>query len=125
MRRLLLGTAFLAALLLSPTASAWTWPADGAVLRPFSLGDDPYAAGQHRGIDVAGEAGASVRAAAGGTVTFVGTVAANGRSLTILTVDGYSVTLTHLGSIAPRRGEVVAEGDAVGAIGPSGDAEHS
>ena len=37
----------------APPALAWTWPADGPVLRPFVLGDDPYAAGQHRGIDVA------------------------------------------------------------------------
>ena len=24
-------------------ALAWTWPADGPVLRPFNLGGDPYA----------------------------------------------------------------------------------
>ena len=36
-------------LVAAPAALAWTWPADGLVLRPFSLGPDPYAAGQHRG----------------------------------------------------------------------------
>ena len=35
------------------SALAWAWPADGVVLREFSLGNDEYAAGQHRGIDVA------------------------------------------------------------------------
>ena len=40
----------------APPALAWTWPADGPVLRAFSFGGDPYAAGQHRGIDVAAEA---------------------------------------------------------------------
>ena len=40
-----------------PPALAWTWPVDGPVLRPFTLGDDPYAGGQHRGVDIAGEEG--------------------------------------------------------------------
>ena len=47
----------------------------------------------------------------------------NGKSLTILTSDGWSVTLTQLGSIAVAKGASVAEGDAVATIGPSGDAE--
>ena len=71
MRVLVVGV--LAALLLVPSASAWTWPADGPVLRAFSFSaGDPYAAGQHRGIDVAGESGASVPAPAGGTISFAG-----------------------------------------------------
>src|SRR6185436_7805106 len=32
-------------------------------------------------------------------------------------------TLTHLGSTAVRKGATLAEGDAVGVVGPSGDAE--
>jgi hypothetical protein len=43
-------------------ALAWAWPADGPVLRPFVLGDDPYARGQHRGIDIGAPAGTPVRA---------------------------------------------------------------
>ena len=54
----------LAALVLAPTAGAWSWPASGPVLRPFSLGDNPYLGGQHRGIDVAGAAGETVVCAA-------------------------------------------------------------
>ena len=41
--------------------------------------------------------------------------------MTILTPDGWSVTLTHLGSIAVTKGASVAEGDGVGTIGPSGE----
>src|SRR5262249_17869389 len=47
------------------------------------------------------------------------------KSVTILTPDGWSVTLTQLGSIAVTRGATVAEGDGVGTIGPSGDPEVS
>ena len=43
--------------------------------------------------------------------------------VTILTADGWSVTLTQLGSIAVAKGATVAEGDGVGTIGPSGDPE--
>ncbi len=106
-----------------PPALAWTWPVDGPVLRPFVLGDDPYAAGQHRGIDVGATAGAPVRAPAAGAVTFAGTVPGGGRTVTIQTADGYSVTLVHLGSFVVGRGAAVAEGATVGTVGPSGEPE--
>jgi Peptidase family M23 len=104
-------------------ALAWTWPVDGPVLRPFVLGDDPYAAGQHRGIDVGAAAGAPVRAPAGGNVSFAGTVPGGGRTVTIRTAEGYAVTLLHLGSVGVSRGAVLLEGEVLGSVGPSGDAE--
>src|SRR5262249_24461154 len=85
----------------------------------------PYAPGQHRGIDVGGSPGELARAPAAGVVTFAGTLAGSGKSVTILTADGWSVTLTQLGSIAVTKGATVAEGDGVGTIGPSGDPEVS
>ena len=110
MRRALLA-AVLAALFLVPAASAWTWPAGGAVLQPFVFDPaHPYAAGQHRGIDIGGDPGSSVLAPAAGTVTFAGSVPSSGRSVTIETADGYSVTLTHLGTVAVAKGDAVAEG---------------
>jgi hypothetical protein len=123
MRRLLLAAIF-AALLLAPAGEAWTWPAAGAVLQPFLFDPaHPYAAGQHRGIAIAGDPGATVLAPAAGTVTFAGTVPSSGKSVTITTADGYAVTLTHLGSITVARGATVAEGNGVGTIGATGDAD--
>jgi len=123
MRRQLLA-AVLVALLFAPAGEAWTWPAAGDVLQPFLFDPaHPYAAGQHRGLDVGGEPGATVPAPAAGTVTFAGTVPSSGKSVTITTADGYAVTLTHLGSITVARGAVVAEGAGVGTIGATGDAE--
>jgi pyruvate/2-oxoglutarate dehydrogenase complex dihydrolipoamide acyltransferase (E2) component len=109
----------------APAAHAWSWPVQGSVLQPFSYNEaHPYAAGQHRGIDIgAGAAGGRVVAPAVGTVSFAGSVPTSGESVTIETPDGYSVTLTHLGSIAVSKGATVAEGDAVGTIGPSGTPE--
>ena len=105
-------------------ASAWTWPANGPVLKRFSLGQDVYAAGAHRGIDVGAPAGSPVRAPASGSVSFAGTVPVGGRTVTIQTADGYAVTLVHLGTATVPKGGAVAEGDVVGTIGPSGEAEH-
>jgi Peptidase family M23 len=109
----------------APPALAWTWPVDGPVLRPFALGDNPYAAGQHRGIDVAAARGSPVRAPTTGTVSFAGTVPGGGRTVTLLTGDGHAVTLVHLGEIAVVRDAPVEEGAVVGTIGPSGDPEHA
>ena len=103
MRRAL-SAAVLAALLSAPAAGAWTWPSDGAVLRAFAVGDDPYAGGQHRGVDVAGDAGGTVRAPAAGTVSFAGTLPTHGKTVTLVTGDGYTVTLLHLGSISVAKG---------------------
>jgi hypothetical protein len=124
MRRSPLLLSALVSLVLAHGAAAWTWPAGGAVVQPYSF--DPahaYDAGQHRGIDVAGDTGSPVVAPEGGSVSFAGTVPSSGKSITILTADGYAVTLTHLGTILVAKGATVAEGDAVGSIGPSGDAE--
>src|SRR5204863_6663045 len=98
MRQVLL-SAFVAALVFAPGAAAWTWPADGPVLQRFVFDPShPYASGQHRGIDVAGDRGATVLAPAGGSVTFSGSVPSSGNTVTITTAAGLAVTLTHLGS---------------------------
>ena len=109
-----------AAALAPGAASAWTWPVEGPVLRPFSLGSDPYAGGQHRVIDIGAASGNSVAAPTSGTVTFAGTVPTSGKSVTIRTADGLNVTLTHLGSIGVARNAAVVEGQPVGTVGPSG-----
>ncbi|HEU5242848.1 MAG TPA: M23 family metallopeptidase [Gaiellaceae bacterium] len=109
----------------TPAAYAWSWPVQGQVLRPFDYDEShPYAAGQHRGVDIeADSAGEVVAAPAAGTISFAGTVPTNGRSVTIETADGYSVTLTHLGSIGIVKGATVAEAGPIGTVGPSGTPE--
>jgi len=102
-------------------ALAWAWPVDGPVLRPFVLGDDPYAGGQHRGVDIGAPAGTPVRAPVAGTVSFVGTVPTGGKTITIRTADGYAVTLQRLGSTSVPRGLAVGEGDVVGSVGDASE----
>ncbi len=117
-----IGLPLLVFLAWTPAAYAWSWPVQGPVLQPFAYDEShPYAGGQHRGIDIGAEAaGDTVVAPASGTVSFAGSVPSSGECVTIQTADAYSVTLTHLGSIRVAKGAAVAEGDAVGTIGPSG-----
>src|SRR5918994_2344172 len=122
MRRLVVVSSVLLALLLPGAAHAWSWPVDGPVLRPFAFGSDPYAGGQHRGIDIGAGVGSRVAAPVGGVVSFVGSVPNGGRAITIRTDDGYAVTLLQLGDTAVARGGKVSEGETLGAVGESADA---
>src|SRR6266540_882783 len=120
MRRLVFGL-LLWCLVLPGHAAAWTWPVEGAVLRPFSFDlAHPYAAGQHRGIDLGAEAGAPVLVPAAGVVSFAGTTPGNGLTLSVRTADGYTVSLTHLGTLGVHAGTAVAEGSTVATVGPTG-----
>jgi hypothetical protein len=111
------------ALVWPAAAAAWTWPADGPVLRGFAFGGPEYREHGHTGIDIGAAPGSLVRAPASGRISFAGWLPGNGRTVTIRTADGYAVTLLHLGSTAVAADDGVAEGEAVGTIGPSGDAE--
>lgn len=126
MRRALLVSVALA-LICVPAAHAWSWPTGGphSILRGFSYDPaDPFDPGAHRGIDLAGPLGAPVFAPAPGTVTYAGTRAVGGKTVTIRTPDGYTATLQHLGSISVKRGSVVLENQIAGSVGFSGVSEY-
>src|SRR3954468_22898339 len=123
--------AFIAALLcalLLPTAHAyaagdWTWPVRGQVAGQFRNGDDPYAAGQHRGVDIAAPVGRRVVAATAGTIAYAGVVGSSGLTASERTADGRSRLYYPLVSSASvRRGQAVAAGAPLGAVGVSGTA---
>ena len=111
-------TAFLA--LAPPARAAWVWPVTGDVITPYRNGTDPYATGQHRGIDIAAPVGAPVVAAAGGEVRFAGTAGSSGLTIGIRTGDGYDTSYLHLSSLAVRAGAQVSAGERIGAVGTTG-----
>ena len=124
MRRLFLtsATTLLAFLLLvAPAWAEWVWPVRGEVITPYRNGSDPYASGQHRGIDIAGAPGATVVAATSGEVRFAGTAGASGLTVSVRTGDGrYDTSYLHLSSTAVREGDRVAAGQRLGAVGITG-----
>lgn len=105
----------------APAEGTWTWPVDGEVITTYENGDDPYAAGQHRGIDIAAAAGEPVVASTAGTVTFAGTVGSAGLTVGIRTDDGrFDTSYLHLESAGVEEGDQVEPGDEIGAVGTSG-----
>ena len=110
-------------------AGSWTWPVEGEVLTAYRNGDDPYAAGQHRGIDIGAPIGADVRAATAGTVTFAGTAGSSGLTVSVRTADDrFDTAYLHLDSTDVNAGDAVEAGDVLGSVGTSGrrsiDAPH-
>ena len=102
-------------------ALGWAWPVHGQVITKYRNGNDPYAGGQHRGIDVAAAVGTPVGAATAGTVRFAGSAASSGLTVTVRTADGrYDTSYLHLSSLAVRAGAHVGLGERIGAVGTTG-----
>lgn len=100
------------------------WPVRGAggvgrprVVRTWDPPATPWAAG-HRGVDLATRAGAPVRAAAGGLVTFAGSVAGRGVVVVTLPRTGDPPLRTTYEPVRPsvRRGDRVSAGDILGTV---------
>jgi len=134
MRRILLTLTLLCALLAGSALTAdralgesglaeagWTWPLRGEVLTPYRNGSDPYAAGQHRGIDIAGEPGDPIVAAVGGTVTHAGGAGSSGTVVAVRSSDDrFDTSYLHLSSVSVKEGERVERGGRLGSVGTSG-----
>ncbi|MDQ3644042.1 MAG: M23 family metallopeptidase, partial [Actinomycetota bacterium] len=120
----LLLTVSVSLLLSSPPVGAvpgWSWPVEGEVLTGYRNGDDPYEGGQHRGIDIAAQAGTPVGAAAAGTVRFAGAAGSSGLTVSVRTSDGtLDTSYLHLSAVAVREGDEVSAGQRLGAVGATG-----
>lgn len=113
-RALLLVPLLLTLVLASPAVAApWTWPlGDHTIERPFDPPSSEYGAG-HRGVDIPGRVGQTVRAVAVGRVAFAGRVAGI-----------WTITIEHGGErstyqpVAPsvRVGDAVTAGQPIGRL---------
>ena len=102
-------------------SSGWSWPVRGAVLTRYANDEsNPYAAGMHRGVDIAAPVGTVVRAARAGEVTYAGRVGYSGLTVAVRTRDGYVTSYLHLSAVAVRPGESVDGGSELGAVGTTG-----
>jgi len=125
-RLLLASLALLLPLALVPALPAqasgdWRWPVEGELITAYRNGADPYAGGQHRGIDIAAEPGTAVLAAAAGTVRFAGVAGSSGLTVSVRTADGrYDTSYLHLSEASVHEGDVIGAGDELGASGVSG-----
>lgn len=91
------------------------------MITEYRNGDDPYANGQHRGLDIGAATGTPAVAAVGGTVRYRGVAGSNGLTVSIRTADGrYDTSYLHLESAAVEKGQTVAGGERIGTVGTSG-----
>ncbi|OQS39271.1 peptidoglycan DD-metalloendopeptidase family protein [Chromobacterium haemolyticum] len=90
------------------------WPAKGPIIAKFN--------GQgSKGIDIAGEAGAPVRAAANGKVTYAGKGIRSYGNLLIIQHDNAHLTVyAHNQSLLVKEGQAVKAGDTIATMGSSG-----
>ena len=109
------------ALLTAPPAMAAPWqrPVHGPILRPFALAADPFARGQHRGVDLGSPPGRPVLSACAGRVTFAGRVPGGGRTVSVR-CGRHVATYQHLATVSVQRARAIVAGAALGSVGRSG-----
>ncbi|HEX6612244.1 MAG TPA: peptidoglycan DD-metalloendopeptidase family protein [Rhodanobacteraceae bacterium] len=96
---------------------AWQWPADGAVISGFQDGNG----GSGAGLDIAGNAGDPVRAAADGTVVYSGNgLIGYGELIIIKHSDTYLSAYGHNRKRLVKEGEHVRAGQLIAEMGSSG-----
>ncbi len=94
----------------------WSWPAGGAILREFSE--------VSKGLDIAGDKGGEVYAAADGKVVYVGSgVKSYGRLVIVKHKNDYLSAYAHNEEILVREGQRVSRGEQISTIGDSGAAK--
>jgi hypothetical protein len=89
---------------------AWTPPVTGEPSKLYQLGPDPFARGQHRGVDFAVRG--PVRAACAGRVVFAGRVA--GAGTVSVRCGRWRVSYAPLARVSVREGEPVGAGARLG-----------
>ncbi len=100
------------------------WPVSGTITSPFGMRFDPV---QHRyqlhsGIDIAAPQGTTLSAAADGRVIFAGWYGGYGNAIVIDHGGGTSTLYGHCSQIFVGVGQDVQRGQAIGAVGMTGDA---
>ena len=95
-------------------AAGWTAPVPGPPTRLFALGPDPFARGQHRGVDLDAAPGEPVRSACTGRVLFAGRV--TGIGTVSVRCGPWRVTYAPLERVAVRATALVGPGRRLGQI---------
>lgn len=97
-------------------------PAGGPITRGYGVMRHPILGitRWHHGIDYAPGAGSTVRASAGGLVTFAGWAGSFGRRVVIQHGGGFESTYNHMSAITVSEGSCVRQGQRVGRVGSTG-----
>ncbi len=97
----------------------WLWPIEGKILRAFGR----KGARRNNGIDIAGQAGEPVRAAAAGVVAYADDALPGYGNLILLRHGGsFMSAYAHNSKILVQRGQSVRAGEIIAKVGKSGGA---
>ncbi len=91
-----------------------SWPLSGGITSGYGAGRG------HTGIDIDGDTGDSIRAAAGGTVTSAGRNGTYGLMVTIDHGNGLKTRYAHCSSILVKAGQEVSRGQVIARVGSTG-----
>jgi murein DD-endopeptidase MepM/ murein hydrolase activator NlpD len=95
------------------------WPVKGKVIANFGVNGS---GARNDGIDISAVRGAPIRAAADGTVSYVGDeLKAYGNLVLIRHANGFVTAYAHADSVAVARGEAVKRGQVIAYAGTTGD----
>ena len=104
-----------------PTGS-FRWPTSGRISSYFGGRKSPGGIGStnHKGIDIAGSRGQSIKAADGGTVSYAGWMNGYGYLVIIDHGNGYQTYYGHNSSLVVSTGEHVYKGQQIARMGSTG-----
>jgi murein DD-endopeptidase MepM/ murein hydrolase activator NlpD len=95
-------------------------PVGGGINAAFGWRTDPFPE-FHKGLDLAADYGATVHAAAAGTVASAGWEGGYGIKIDVDHGNGYHTWYCHLSRLAVSPGQRVARGEPIGAVGSTGE----
>lgn len=100
----------------------FSWPVTGTITSPFGWRSNPFGGSPefHQGLDIAAPSGTTVTAAAAGTVIMAQWYGGYGNYVLIDHGGGYSTGYGHLSAIYVANGQTVQRGQAIGAVGSTG-----
>jgi murein DD-endopeptidase MepM/ murein hydrolase activator NlpD len=106
----------------SAPSGSFSWPVTGTITSPFGWRSNPFGGSPefHQGLDIAAPTGTTVTAAAAGTVIMAQWYGGYGNYILIDHGGGYSTGYGHLSAIYVSNGQSVSRGQAIGAVGSTG-----
>ncbi len=96
--------------------SRFVWPIRGTITSKYGW----RSSGFHHGLDIAGNLGDPVQAAAGGVVSFTGYISLYGNTVIIDHPNGKQTLYAHLNETKVKSGDRVARGAIIATVGSTG-----
>jgi murein DD-endopeptidase MepM/ murein hydrolase activator NlpD len=105
------------------SSGMFSWPVHGTITSPFGWRSNPFGGAPelHQGLDIAAPSGTTVTAAAGGTIIMAQWYGGYGNYILIDHGGGYSTGYGHLSAIYVANGQTIQRGQAIGAVGSTGN----